>query len=365
MHAQAWLWAISEAQDFIYIEQQFFISGMGNGDIVKNEIASAIAKKVIQKFEQRKAAAESGKMQGPPFRVIILIPQLPEGDFMHDAGVRAIMYYQSKTIRTMLKEIETKTGVGVPGELILFASLRAKGVICKTTHTNQCYIHSKMLIVDDSIAIIGSANVNDRSMCGDRDSEICVVVRHTPGSNSQSSISQFRMRLWNRYCGMPLDNTASKDAATFADEFVGRCMRNTDIYEQPNQTRKYFCMPSNEITNMRDYARLTQEANANREGSPDLAKAQLDGIVGLLVMFPVHFLKDDTTLTPRCVMLVIKSHWQCNTTLQFNARGAAGTCEEFTFYLNDRLVKKTAILCIDTPATLLNIMLLKTKRKNE
>ena len=30
------------------------------------------------------------------------------------------------------------------------------------------------MIVDDAIAIMGSANINDRSMCGNRDSEIAV-----------------------------------------------------------------------------------------------------------------------------------------------------------------------------------------------
>jgi phospholipase D1/2 len=32
------------------------------------------------------------------------------------------------------------------------------------------------LIVDDRIALIGSANINDRSMLGSRDSELAVVV---------------------------------------------------------------------------------------------------------------------------------------------------------------------------------------------
>ena len=31
------------------------------------------------------------------------------------------------------------------------------------------YVHSKMMIVDDNAAIIGSANINDRSMLGKRD----------------------------------------------------------------------------------------------------------------------------------------------------------------------------------------------------
>ena len=37
-------------------------------------------------------------------------------------------------------------------------------------------MHSKMMIVDDKIALIGSANINDRSMMGSRDSELAVVI---------------------------------------------------------------------------------------------------------------------------------------------------------------------------------------------
>lgn len=32
-----------------------------------------------------------------------------------------------------------------------------------------------MMIIDDQIAIIGSANINDRSLKGNRDSEIAVI----------------------------------------------------------------------------------------------------------------------------------------------------------------------------------------------
>ena len=38
------------------------------------------------------------------------------------------------------------------------------------------YVHSKLLIVDDNIALLGSANLNDRSMLGKRDSELAVVI---------------------------------------------------------------------------------------------------------------------------------------------------------------------------------------------
>lgn len=43
----------------------------------------------------------------------------------------------------------------------------------------QVYIHAKICIVDDRLAIIGSANINERSQRGDRDSELAAVIRDT------------------------------------------------------------------------------------------------------------------------------------------------------------------------------------------
>lgn len=42
--------------------------------------------------------------------------------------------------------------------------------------SEELYIHSKLLIVDDRLVICGSANLNDRSQLGDHDSEIAVVI---------------------------------------------------------------------------------------------------------------------------------------------------------------------------------------------
>ena len=36
------------------------------------------------------------------------------------------------------------------------------------------YVHSKMTIVDDEYVLIGSANINQRSLSGERDSEIAM-----------------------------------------------------------------------------------------------------------------------------------------------------------------------------------------------
>ena len=42
--------------------------------------------------------------------------------------------------------------------------------------TELVYVHSKLMIVDDRKVIIGSANINDRSLLGKRDSELAILV---------------------------------------------------------------------------------------------------------------------------------------------------------------------------------------------
>lgn len=36
----------------------------------------------------------------------------------------------------------------------------------------QVYVHSKLMIIDDRLSVIGSSNINDRSLLGSRDSEV-------------------------------------------------------------------------------------------------------------------------------------------------------------------------------------------------
>lgn len=83
---------IRNAQHFVYIENQFFITATGEEQApIHNVIGRAIADAVIK----------AGK-EGRKFRVIILIPAIPgfAGDLRDDAamGTRAIMDYQYKSI---------------------------------------------------------------------------------------------------------------------------------------------------------------------------------------------------------------------------------------------------------------------------
>jgi phospholipase D1/2 len=61
-------------------------------------------------------------------------------------------------------------------DYISFFSLRTHALLYDKPVSELIYIHSKLMIVDDEFAIIGSANINDRSLIGSRDSEIAIFI---------------------------------------------------------------------------------------------------------------------------------------------------------------------------------------------
>lgn len=67
------------------------------------------------------------------------------------------------------------------------------------------YVHSKLMVCDDAVAIVGSANINMRSLAGTRDTEIGALVFQPSydvvGSGSEAQlpcghIHGFRMSLF-------------------------------------------------------------------------------------------------------------------------------------------------------------------------
>lgn len=53
------------------------------------------------------------------------------------------------------------------------------------------------MIVDDKRCIIGSANINDRSLLGTRDSELACVIEE-----NQGNILDLRSRIFNEHFGL-------------------------------------------------------------------------------------------------------------------------------------------------------------------
>lgn len=120
--------------------------------------------------------------------------------------------------------------------------------------TEQIYVHSKLLIADDRVAILGSANINDRSQLGDRDSELAVIVA---GSTSQAvsingrsqypvcpQVKQLRTDLWRKLFALAANHSA--DSVQPATEL-------TAMIEQPAAPATWQAIQSQATSNAEAY----------------------------------------------------------------------------------------------------------------
>jgi phosphatidylserine/phosphatidylglycerophosphate/cardiolipin synthase-like enzyme len=69
----------------------------------------------------------------------------------------------------------------------------------------DCTVHSKVLLVDDTFACIGSANMFSRSMHGD-DSEVSAAV-----STTTTLVRDLRVQLWGEHLRIPVDGDVRAD----------------------------------------------------------------------------------------------------------------------------------------------------------
>ena len=153
----------------------------------QNQIISALYQRICKAIEQEEH-----------FRVIVLLPQHPSGDFLNHESPRIIYHYEYTTIcrsasvtfcpscylfsfsglfdlrggKSLYQMISQRFPQVDPSDFLSFHCLRNWGIMNSKVVSEQIYIHDKILIADDRVAIIGSANLNDRSMLGDRDSEV-------------------------------------------------------------------------------------------------------------------------------------------------------------------------------------------------
>ena len=103
------------------------------------------------------------------------MPLLPgfEGDITdpNSTVLRIQMHHQYQAIKRGKNALFKKLAhIQNIDDYIFFYGLRQSCVIDGTPVTEIIYVHSKLMIVDDKRFIIGSANINDRSLLGCRDS---------------------------------------------------------------------------------------------------------------------------------------------------------------------------------------------------
>ncbi|WP_285304244.1 phospholipase D-like domain-containing protein [Stenotrophomonas maltophilia group sp. Smal17] len=201
---------------------------------------------------------------GQGFHVYITLPVHPEGS-LFDGAVLKQQYWVQQTLlrgddslirricRSLIArdkdirevsveeaDLQAEVKAGRWKEYLSVMNLRSYGVLADINHKNhyaphtigadqatplyvvteQCYVHSKLLIVDDAVAIIGSANCNDRSLLGTGDTEIAAVIVDGAaksmdlGNGVQVITRKFardlRMKLWKKFLGQALETKPEK-----------------------------------------------------------------------------------------------------------------------------------------------------------
>ncbi len=196
---------ISQAEKFIYIENQYLIGSGPKWQSPNGEFPNDIPKRIVDKVLERKDANK-------PFHVYIVMPMFPEGGPV-DGPTLEIRKNEWLTAEYMVQEVAKKLRDKWQDYLSFYflANWAPQTPVSKGNREQRVrgndrymvYVHSKFMIVDDRYFILGSANLNERSLNGGHDSEIACGVwpGHGQDGAALAKIRGFRKNLWNAHFG--------------------------------------------------------------------------------------------------------------------------------------------------------------------
>jgi phosphatidylserine/phosphatidylglycerophosphate/cardiolipin synthase-like enzyme len=101
-------------------------------------------------------------------------------------------------------------------------------------HLPHTYVHAKTWIFDDELAVIGSANCNQRGWVGD--SEVMAAIFDGPSSAKEPSFAQkLRTQLWDEHLGV---SKGSHRDATFSHAWDEAAKAGQVLFYKPSVPRK-------------------------------------------------------------------------------------------------------------------------------
>ena len=297
---------IDNAKHYLYIENQFFVSRAFNeeekneceyslSDIVENLIAFRIRKRIEKAYYNKEK-----------FRVFVFIPLLP--GFPGEPDSSGILQLELKHIYA---GISRNHGMSIIEKLekimgdqwknyINFYSLRGHGLVDGEPKTELIYINSQLMIVDDVTVILGSANINDRSMLGARDSEYDVIIKEEPElktimNGKVYAAANFaytlRVNLFAEHLGVDPKNKILEDP--LSDEFL-QLVQNTAHNNTLIFRKLWGCYPDDQYLTFKD---LKNYKPPSKEELKENYMKEKNGIIGHAVEFPLHFLEKENNLS--------------------------------------------------------------------
>uniref|UniRef100_A0AAY5ELH3 Phospholipase n=1 Tax=Electrophorus electricus TaxID=8005 RepID=A0AAY5ELH3_ELEEL len=296
----AYVRVIENSKHYIYIENQFFISCADN-KLVWNRIGDTITWRIIKAHRE-----------GQKYRVYVVTPLLPgfEGDIKTGGGsaLQAVMHFNYRTMvrgeHSIISQLKREMGDQWMN-YISFGGLRTHAELEGKLVTELIYVHSKMLIADDNTVIIGSANINDRSMLGKRDSEVAVIFEDTETETSVMDGQEYqagrfglhlRLECFRIILGAKtdpsIDVTDPISDHFYKDVWLTTAARNATIYQ-----KVFRCLPSSDVRTIPELEGYLARTGLDRD-DPARAQEELKKIRGFLVQFPLYFLSEQNLLPP-------------------------------------------------------------------
>ncbi len=303
---QGYYTLIDNAKHYIYVENQFFItkpfseeerhnSNVGLCKIVKNEIGLHIRSRIERAYEEK-----------TPFKVFICVPLLPgfSGTPGESSTMNVVLKHTHQSIcnnkgYSLLELLYKKMGEEVQN-YIYFFSLRNHGKIAGLPVTEQIYIHSKLLIVDDEKVLVGSANINDRSMKGNRDSEFAVIIEQEQNVESKMNGKPYnasdyalslRKHLMSEHFGIDINDEILNDPINnqLWNLIKTRASNNTSIYREI-----FDCFPDDKFTRFSELKNRRIVSNKEDEDKlKEIYEKKIKEVEGHIVEYPTQFLKHE------------------------------------------------------------------------
>lgn len=278
-----------------------------------------------------------------------ILPRPPAEEFKsvsYDETTQEMAQRSEKYAKTEIESIQNGTKATISDlamqQSALVSEQKWDFESCEADHivSELLYIHSKLLIVDDKTIVCGSANINDRSLAGDHDSEICMVIEEPPDFKSTvgdqpAQVSRlatsFRRQLIRKHLGLihpqnllddlepnngfrpamsPLPASYEYDFGSEEDNLVEDPISDS-LWNYVRSTAKsneaifedlFHCYPTNQVKNWKDYVEYNSSVSRPCHvvkqyiEDPVTVKQKLDGIKGFIVPMAHDFLIEEKEL---------------------------------------------------------------------
>lgn len=224
------------SEDDGFLHRIFPISESQNG------VLSAI-------WRRLKRAVDEGQVDGS-FNVVVVVPAATEEPFTQFINLQSIWDKKRGLIYTLQNYLVAK---GYPKDvwgnmLRVFCLVEVNAIQDGSWNFMTIYIHTKVLIVDGNVAIVGSANLNDRSLLATGDAELDLRIdgdfalslqRRLLGFHAPSGYSEDRLAL---SLGQIADGNWAKLEVAWPEMFNASCRAGRPVFSSTDVSKVTFGM---------------------------------------------------------------------------------------------------------------------------